>query len=88
MAIQKTIMTKSGVNGSYIKIENIQDRNDSSKKVNFDVAIYVDKATGDSSTGLALERRRLMNVVCASGAKADLYTYLKTLNDYSGATDV
>lgn len=88
MALQKTIMTKSGVNGSYIKVENIQDRNDISKKVNFDVAIYVDKATADSITGLALERRHISGVVCPSGAKAALYTYLKTLNDYSGATDI
>lgn len=86
MAIKKSLSCNCGYSGEYIKIENIVDSNDSSKKVSFDVCVYKDKATCDAH-GQPLKRQRVSNVSCPSGAKSDLYTHLKSLSDYSGAED-
>lgn len=87
MALQKTLSTNFGVDGNYIKIENIEG---DKTTLRINVVLYANQAARDNK--LAALKSWHLEIPTPTGTgndlMVDLYNHLKTLPEFSGAIDV
>lgn len=91
MALQKTITTDFGTSGNYSKISEFHgNRNGNTSTVSFMVQLFADnQARLDNKKPLKID---MFEITIPTGTGndllVDLYSHLKTLDEFSGATDV
>lgn len=89
MALSKTLTTKQNVevSNAYIKILNYFIDNNSKNKCVLLVGIYLSNSSRNAN-GAPIEQTTIVSPYDANGDLQAGYNYLKTLDRFSGASDV
>ena len=86
MALKKEITLDSGVVGEYLRIESFTYKSNG-KMCNLNLGFYKDKACRDAGMPY-IHVVPIEFVDAVDVSVAGIYTYLKTLDAYSGAEDI